>query len=103
MDAATVKNKLIAVLDQIQADSGLECPVLTGTIRPIDSLPEFDSKIWPVATTILATEIAAEIPDDVNIFVDETSKLARSIDEVAVFVCALVEKAKKKEDLAAAA
>jgi hypothetical protein len=102
MDVAHVKDKLIEVLGQIQADSGLECPVLTGATRPVDSLPKFDSKIWPVATTILATEIAVEIPDDVNIFVDETTKLARSIDEMAAFVCSLVEK-KKKEDEAIAA
>jgi len=102
MDVAHVKDKLIEVLDQIQADSGLECPVLTGATRPVGSLPKFDSKIWPVATTILATEIPVEIPDDVNIFVDETTKLARSIDEMAAFVCSLAEK-KKKEDEAIAA
>ena len=101
MDPMTPKNKLVAVLGQIQAESGLECPPLTGTIKPVENLPEFDSKVWPVATTILATEIDAAIPNDVNIFVDETTKLPRSIDETAIFVCDLLKKQSEQEAAAA--
>jgi hypothetical protein len=97
MDPATLKEKLIAVLSQIQADSGLECPPLTGATKPVENLPKFDSKVWPVATTILATEIGATIPNDVNIFVNETTKLSRSIDETVAFVCDLIKKQTKKE------
>ena len=91
MDPCEIKKKLIAVLSEIQADSGLECPSLTSTTKPVEHLPEFDSKVWPVATTILATEIGATIPNDVNIFVNETTKLPRSIDETAFFVCDLLK------------
>jgi hypothetical protein len=101
MDPVIVKQTLIKVLTQIQADSGLECPVLTGAIKPIENIPKFDSKVWPVATTILATEIKAEIPNDVNIFVDETTKLARTIDETAAFVCDLLKKQSEQEAAAA--
>lgn len=101
MDLIILKEKLIAVLGQIQADSALECPPLTGATKPIESLPKFDSKIWPVATTILAIEIGATIPNDVNIFVDETTKLPRSIDETAIFVCDLLNKQNEKEAVAA--
>lgn len=101
MDPATVKEKLITILGQVQADSALDCPPLTGTIKPVESLPKFDSKVWPVATTILATEIGATIPNDVNIFVDETTKLPRSIDETAAFVCDLLNKQSEKEAAAA--
>jgi hypothetical protein len=101
MDPATLKEKLITVLTQIQTDSGLECPALSGAIKPVDSIPKFDSKVWPVATTILATEIGATIPNDVNIFVDETTKLPRSIDQTAVFVCELLKKQSEKEATAA--
>jgi hypothetical protein len=101
MDPAMLKQKLIAVLGQIQADSGLECPSLTGAIKPVESLPGFDSKVWPVATTILATEIGATIPNDVNIFVDEASKLPRTIDEASVFVCELLKKQSANEAAAA--
>ena len=96
MEPAALRGKLIAVLGQIQADSGLECPPLTGATKPVESLPKFDSKVWPVATTIFATEIGAAIPNDVNIFVDETTKLPRSIDETAAFVCDLLKKQSEK-------
>ena len=101
MDPTALKDALIAVLGQVQADSGLECPPLTGATKPLEDLPKFDSKVWPIATTILATEIRATIPDDVNIFVDDATKLPRSIDETAVFVCDLLEKQSEKEAAAA--
>ena len=101
MDPAALKEKLIAVLGQIQVDSGLECPAMTGATKPVENLPKFDSKVWPVATTILATEIGATIPNDVNIFVDETTKLPRSIDETAACVCELLKKESAKEAAAA--
>ena len=101
MDPVTLKERLIAVLGQIQADSGLECPMLTGATKPVESLPQFDSKVWPVATTILATEIGATIPNAVNIFVDEVTKLPRSIDEAAIFVCDLLKKQSEKEAVSA--
>jgi hypothetical protein len=37
----------------------------------------------------------------VNIFVDETTKLPRSIDETAAFACALLKKQAEKEVAAA--
>ena len=97
MDPTALKGELIAVLGQIQTDSGLECPPLTGATKPVENLLEFDSKVWPVATTILATRIGVTIPNDVNIFVDETTKLPRSIDETAVFVCDLFKKQGERE------
>ena len=97
MDPATLKEKLIAVLGQIQTDSGLECPPLTGATKPVGNIPKFDSKVWPVATTILSTEIGAPIPNDVNIFIDDKTKLPRSIDEAAAFVCELLKKQAEKE------
>jgi hypothetical protein len=96
MDATTVKEKLITVLGQVQADSGLECPPLNGATKPVEDIPKFDSKVWPPATTILATEIGASIPNDVNIFIDETTKLARSIDEIAAFVTELLKQTEKE-------
>jgi hypothetical protein len=101
MDPATLKETLIAILSQIQSDSGLECPALNGEIKPVENLPNFDSKVWPVATTILATEIGATIPNDVNIFIDATTKQPLSIDETAIFVCDLLKKQSEKEAAAA--
>lgn len=100
MDPTALKRKLIAVLCQIQAESGLECPPLTGATIPVESLPKFDSMVWPVATTIFAIEIGTTIPDDVNIFVDEKTKLPRSIDVTAIFVCGLLKKQGEQETAA---
>jgi hypothetical protein len=101
MDPAMLKEKLIAVISQIQINSGLECPPLTGATKPVESIPKFDSKVWAAATTILATEIGKPIPNDVNIFVDEMTKLPRSIDETAAFVCELLKQQTEKEAVAA--
>jgi hypothetical protein len=101
METEILKAKLIAVLGQIQANSGLECPPLTGATKPVESIPKFDSKVWAAATTILAMEIGKPIPNDVNIFVNETTKLPRSIDETAIFVCDLLKKQDEAEAAAA--
>jgi hypothetical protein len=97
MEPKDLVDALIAIIGQIQTDSELECPPLTGTTKPVGAVPELDSKIWPVATTILATEINIPIPDDVNIFIDEATKAPRSIKEIAVFVCELQKKQGKKQ------
>ena len=99
MGQETLKQKLIAVLTEIQAASGLPCPPMTDATKPVGDIPKFDSKIWPVATTILATEIGASIPNDVNIFIDPATKRPRSIDETVLFLCELL---KKQADSAAA-
>ena len=79
----------------------LECPQLTGTLKPIEDIPEFDSKVWPVATTILAETTETTIPNDVNIFVDDSTKLPRSIDEVVCFVMDLQINQGNSSELAA--
>ncbi len=92
MTPAKLEEKLATLIGQIQVDSGLECPPLTGTTKPVADVPGFDSMVWPVATTILSTEIGAPIPDDTNIFVDETTKQPRSLKETAVFVHELLKR-----------
>ena len=90
MDPTTLKEKLITVLSHIQAASDLACPSLTGATKPIDDIPGFDSKVWPVATTILSTEIGAPIPNEVNIFVDDQAQ-PRSIAQMVGLLCALLD------------
>lgn len=92
MNAAFVQTKLVAVLQNIQAASGLECPSITGTTKPLEALPKFDSKIWPVAIGMLAAELGITIADDVNIFSREKSCVALTIDETVAVVVALANK-----------
>jgi hypothetical protein len=91
MDRATVKAQLIAVLTEVQETSGFECPTLIGALRPIESLPKFNSKVWAVATSLLADRIDAMIPNDANIFINKLTKKPLSIDETAELVCQLVD------------
>jgi len=86
MNAALVQSKLVEVLQNIQAASGLECPPITGTTKPLEALPQFDSKIWPVAIGMLAAELGIAIADDVNIFSREKSCDALTIDETVAMV-----------------
>lgn len=89
MSPEKVKEKLMSILGQIQDDSDLDCPLLIGSTIPVEDLPGFDSIVWPVAITLLATEIGMKIPNETNIFVDEDSKAPYSIDEIVDFVCDL--------------
>jgi len=91
MNAAQVQKKLVEVLQVIQATSGLECPPINGTTKPIEALPEFDSKIWPVATGMLATELGIAIADDVNIFRQEKGCIALTIDEAVAMIMNMVK------------
>jgi len=94
MDAGHVRKELITILGQIQAMSGLTCPVLTGATVPISDLDKFDSKIWPVATGMLAATLGMEIPNNVNIF--STCGACRAplnIDETVAEVCRIAASA----------
>ena len=59
MDRTALRQpSLIAVIGQIQARSGLECPPPTGVTGLLEILPKFDSNPWPFAPVILATRKA---------------------------------------------
>jgi len=62
MDAALIQSALVEVLQNIQATSELECPPLVGGMRPIEELPMFDSKIWPVAIGMLGASLGSLLP-----------------------------------------
>lgn len=102
MDKDALKENLISVLQQIQVLSGQECPPLIGTLRPAESLPKFDSKIWPVAAGMLSSALGEAIPPEANIFFDETTKQALSIDQAVDLVCKIIEAQKQSQSAAAA-
>jgi len=97
MYESEIKDKLISILEQIQASSGQACPPLDGNLRPAESLPKFDSKIWPVAAGMLGAAIGETIPPEANIFVDDASKQPLSIDQTVSLVCEILKKQKKLE------
>ena len=91
MDAALIHSTLVEVLKNIQATSELECPPLSGGTKPIEELPKFDSKIWPVAIGMLGAKLGITIANDVNIFRRDDSCVALTIDEIVAKVVALAE------------
>jgi len=102
MDEAVVKDKLIEVLKVVQELSNESCPTLTDDVRPVVSLPEFTSKVWPVAAGMLGLALGKSIPCDVNIFVDEKTKTPLSIAQSVKFVCAIIQKAEATPAVVAA-
>lgn len=89
MNAALVKTKLIEVLQSIQATSGLECPKIVGATKPLEALPKFDSKIWPVAIGMLEAKLDITIADDINIFRHKKGCVPMTIDETVMLVVEL--------------
>jgi hypothetical protein len=90
MNTTLVRKTLEEVLTEIQAAGDLECPPLEGLLKPIEALPEFDSKIWPVAIGMLGAKLGIDIPADVNIFRKEGTDIALTIDEIVVNIAALI-------------
>lgn len=91
MDITQVRAALDEVLTSIQAASNLVCPKLTGSTKPVEELPDFDSVIWPVATGMLADKLGIAIPSDENIFVRPGTDEALTIDEIVALVHELVK------------
>jgi hypothetical protein len=102
MDQAEIKKHLIAVLEKVQAISGELCPNLDGSVKPAESLPKFNSKVWPVAAGMLSAAIGETIPPEANIFVDKATKQALTIDQTVALVCLHVDSQKKVQATAAA-
>jgi len=91
MDGALIQANLIEVLQTIQATSELECPPIGGGTKPLEELPEFDSKIWPVAIGMLGIKLGISIPPDVNIFREDGTTIALTIDEIVTKVITITE------------
>lgn len=92
MDPNIIKAKLIEVLQTVQSLSGEECPAMDGSTRPVESLPQFTSKIWPVAAGMLGIALGKSIPCETNIFVDELSKAPLAINQTVALVMKILEK-----------
>ena len=87
MTPEDVKVKLIEVLEEIQNDSGYGGQQITGTTCSINDLGWFDSCLWPVAISMLASTLNVNIPNDKNIFLSEDGKRRLIINESADVVC----------------
>lgn len=81
-----VLEALVATLTEVQNLMGQPCPPLVGTTTPIDDLPMFDSKVWPVAFGMVGEKLKLEVPVDVNVFRQEKTKTPNTIDQTVTAI-----------------
>ncbi len=101
MDPDLVRTCLVKVLAEIQTLSGEECPPITGATKPATDLPRFNSKMWPVGTGMLASELGVTIPAEVCIFRKQGTTEALAVDEIVPMVCRILEKQAELKKVAA--
>ncbi|WP_228241452.1 hypothetical protein [Porphyrobacter sp. GA68] len=97
MDPNVVRTKLIEVLQTVQSLSGEECPAIDGATKPVETLPKFTSKVWPVAAGMLGIALSKSIPCEANIFVDEESKEPLAINQSVALVLKILEAQEAEE------
>jgi hypothetical protein len=97
VDANIVKAKLIEVLQTVQSLSDEDCPAIDGATKPVDALPKFTSKVWPVAAGMLGIALGKSIPCEANIFVDEHSKAPLAINQTVALVLKILEEQDAEE------
>ena len=95
MNQNEVEVKLIEVLQDIQSDSGYDGNKIAGTTCPLSDLEGFDSMLWPVAISILATMLNINIPNEKNIFLSEDGVQQLTISQSAVLVCEIFAREEK--------
>jgi hypothetical protein len=87
MDEASVTEKLIEVLQEIQRNSGYECDGIVAETCPLVDLAGFDSQLWPVAIGMLEKNLGVKIPKSKNIYVSDDGTQRLTIKESAAVVC----------------
>lgn len=81
------RGAIIATLQKVQSTSGLACPTLTGGEVPSKVLEQFDSTVWPVATTWIARQLGVVIANDVHIFGGKDGGPLLTINQTAEVIC----------------
>ncbi len=90
MSGTDVERTIVEVLTEIQAMSGQPCPPIDEHTCPLRHLPEFDSQLALLATVELGARLQCEIPDDLNVFIDDETNRPRRIGEIRDEMCAML-------------
>lgn len=91
MNPSLVLEALVATLTEVQQAMGQTCPPLVGTTVPINELPKFDSKLWPVAFAMVGEKLKVEVPVDVNVFRQEKTKIPNTIDQTVTAILKAIQ------------
>ena len=78
---------IVKTLQKVQDASGLPCPVLAGGDVPRQVLEQFDSTVWPVATSWIAKELGVTIENDVHLFGGKNGGALLTINQSAKVIC----------------
>lgn len=87
MTVDEAKAAIIKTLEKVQSASGLSFPTLTGSHVPTEVLDQFDSTVWPVATSWIAKELGVTIPNDVHVFGGKDGGSLLTINQSAELIC----------------
>jgi hypothetical protein len=82
-----VRAAIIKTLQKVQDVSGLPCPSLAGNDVPRRVLEQFDSTVWPVATSWIAKELGVNIDNDVHVFGGKNGGPLLTISQSASVIC----------------
>lgn len=78
------------MVDEVVATSQLECPPLVGATKPIEKLPSSTARYGP-SPSAGGCHAGITIANDVNIFRQDNSCVALTIDEIVAKVLALAD------------
>jgi hypothetical protein len=81
---------IVKTLQKVQDVSGLPCPGLNGDDVPRRVLEQFDSTVWPVATSWIAKELGVQIDNDIHVFGGKSGGPLLTINQSAAVICAHV-------------
>lgn len=87
MSPDDVRTALKSVIGDIQSALGETCPALGDDVIPSKVMPEFDSTVWPAATTMLAKRLGVIIPNDVHIFGGKAKAPLLTLGQTIDLVC----------------
>lgn len=91
MNQNDIEAALINTLQEIQLLTGLDCPPLTKETLPLEELPQFDSKVWPIAVCLIGEKLGVELPNDINIFKKDDTCEALNIADIVNKVSSIIE------------
>jgi hypothetical protein len=81
LEKSAVKAAVVAVLNQVQATCGRECPHITGRTKPIGDIEGFDSLLAVEATVILEQALGCPLADGTPFLSADGTKALR-VDEI---------------------
>lgn len=95
-----IEKNLKEIIEEVQTQSSLDCRFLKRDTVPAIDLPDFDSKIWIIVTSMLSEKTGIEIPAGENIFFDKDTKKPLDIEAISRLVANIEDNTSNTEEIA---